>query len=129
MCREEVKVKTLSAQKRKILKNLLIKLERTYKLAHYPDTRCIGQDELRDSPSIAFGIEPLEYREGKNFVKANGYVFGICSEYLPMRLNSRYLKEFLEFRDSLEPRTIYKFRKFSDKEIAEMMKKENRDYA
>lgn len=126
---EEVNIKTLSAQKRKILKNLLIKLERTYKLAHYPDTRYLAQDELGDFPSIAFGIKPLEYRDGKNFVKANGYVFGICGAYLPERLNSKYLKEFLEFRDSLEPRTVYKFRKFSEKEIAEMIKKENRDYA
>lgn len=123
---EEVKIITLSAQKRKILKNLLIKLERTYKLAHYPDTKYLAQDELRDSPSIAFGVKPLEYRDDKNFVKANGYVFGICKAYLPMRLNSRYLKEFLEFRNSLEPRTVYKFRKFSDKEIQEMKEKEKK---
>lgn len=123
---EEVKIKTLSAQKRKILKNLLIKLDRVMWLAENSNVRYLAQDEMGIQPSIAFGDAPLIYRDGRNQVTAKGFKFSICETYLSQRLVDRYLKELLEFRDSLEPRTIYKFRKFSEKEIKEMMEKEKK---
>ena len=123
---EEVKIITLSAQKRKILKELIIKLERVMWLAEHSNVRYLAQDEMGIQPSIAFGNAPLIYRDGRNQVTAIGFRFSICETYLSQRLVDRYLKELLEFRDSLEPRTVYKFRKFSEKEIKEMMEKEKK---
>lgn len=123
---KEVVVKTLSSQKRKILKSLFVKLQRTIYLEQSKPILYLAQDAMSGQPSIAFGITPFEYREGKNEVTAIGFRFGISESYLAPELKKKYLKEFLEFRDSLEPRTVYRFRKFSDREIISMLGKEGR---
>lgn len=122
--RDERKVIALTPEQRKELKELFIKTERTYRLAQYPETRYISQDEAGEFAALAFGIAPLVFRDGKNEVKAQGFTFWIHQELLPKSLMYKYQASVMNFRAKLEPRTVYKFRKFSAKEIDEMLKKE-----
>lgn len=117
-------VKMLSPEMRKALKELFIKTERSYRLAHYSETRYVAQDTVGEFAALAFGTAPFEYRELGNKVRAKGFVFWIHQELLPQRLIYRAIGDVKNFRDKLKPRTVYKFRKFSDREIEEMLKKE-----
>lgn len=127
MPQKKIEIKKLSPEMRRELKELLIKTERSYRLAHYTETRYVAQDTAGEFVALAFGTAPFEYRELGNEVKAKGFVFWIHQGLLPHRLVYKSLGDMMNFRDKLKPRTVYKFRKFSDKEIEEMLKKEKEE--
>ena len=122
--RKENEVKMLSPEMRRELKELFIKTERSYLLAQSTETRYIAQDIAGEFVALAFGTAPFEYKELGNEVKTKGFEFWIHQGFLPKRLVYRTLGDVINFRDKLKPRTVYKFRKFSDREIAEMMQAE-----
>lgn len=124
MKKKKNEVKKLSPEMRRELKELFIKTERSYRFAQYSETRYVAQDTAGEFVALAFGTAPFEYRELGNEVKAKGFVFWIHQGLLPNRLVYRAIGDMMNFRDKLKPRTVYKFRKFSDREIEEMLKKE-----